>query len=86
MRVPKFENPSCAEVGTEVFFPDINDPNHRAHTRMAISICNRCPHLAECAEWGITQEHYGIWGALNVEERIRIRSSRGIKLIREDVA
>jgi hypothetical protein len=86
MRVPFFKNPSCAEVGTEVFFPDINDPNHRAHTKIAISICNRCPFQTECAEWGITRERYGIWGGLNVEDRNRIRASRGITLPREEVA
>jgi hypothetical protein len=87
MRVPwEFENPLCAEVGMEIYFPDIEDPSHRTHTRTAVSICNRCPYLAECAEWGITQEYFGIWGGLNVDERKRIRSTRGITLKKEDVA
>jgi hypothetical protein len=87
MRVPwEFENPLCAEVGMEIYFPDIEDPSHRTHTRAAISICNKCPHIAECAEWGITQEYFGIWGGLNVDERKRIRSARGITLKKEDVA
>jgi hypothetical protein len=35
----------------------------------AKSICRTCPHKAECAEWGINNERYGIWGGLTQKDR-----------------
>jgi len=86
MRVPwNFENPACAEIGMEPFYPEV-DEGDRVHTKQAISICNRCPHLAECAEWGLYRERFGIWGGTTASKRTRIREAIGIKLPRESCA
>jgi hypothetical protein len=86
MREPRFyEAPSCATVGGDIWFPDTKvDVNAVEDTIAAKSICNRCPHRRECAEWGIFKEHYGIWGGLTLRERQQIRRERGIKIHQED--
>jgi WhiB family transcriptional regulator, redox-sensing transcriptional regulator len=53
---------------------------------MAKSICNLCPHRIECAEWGIENEYYGIWGGLTERQRQSIRRQRNISLKGEGVA
>jgi hypothetical protein len=82
-----FEEPLCAEVGTEIFFtPDKDKPDKPYQEsryegyKMARTICQKCPHLLECAEWGITNETYGMWGGLSPEERRKIRSRRGLTI------
>jgi WhiB family redox-sensing transcriptional regulator len=85
MRVPiEFENPSCSQISTELFFPE------RGEDRILISqvksVCTRCPHQQECAEWGIINEGHGIWGGLTPEDRRLIRRQRGITLEERTVA
>jgi hypothetical protein len=53
---------------------------------MAKSICNRCPHRIECAEWGIEKERFGIWGGLTERARQLIRKEKNITLRGENVA
>lgn len=82
MRVPwNYENPSCAEVGTEFFYPE--GDNDMVHIKAAVSICKSCPHLAECAEWGIKNERFGTWGGITALKRKKIRSIRKIVLPKE---
>jgi WhiB family redox-sensing transcriptional regulator len=82
MRVPKqFENPLCAEVDTELFFPDKGE---YSQAKKAKEVCRRCPHLSECLEWAIPNERFGIWGATNERERGRMRAK--LKLREEEVA
>ena len=84
MRVPwKYENPACAEVGVEFFYPEMDDGD-RIHTQRAINVCKICPHLAECAEWGINRERFGTWGGIPAPKRRKIRIAKGITLPREE--
>lgn len=74
MREPiKFESPHCAEVGTDIFFPE---PGETA--KYAKTICGGCPHKAECLDWSLHHELYGVWGGYTERERRFIRRSRGI--------
>lgn len=83
MRVPwSYENPSCAEVGVEFFYPEMSDED-RVHHKKALNVCKGCPHLAECAEWGINNERFGTWGGMSASKRVAIRRARGIVLSRE---
>jgi WhiB family redox-sensing transcriptional regulator len=80
MRVPsEFENPLCAEVDTELFFPEKGE---HTQARQAKALCRRCPHLSECLEWAIPNERFGIWGATNERERGRIRAKLKVKVRR----
>lgn len=88
MRHPRlFEKPGCAEVGGDFWFPEKSDGlTNTVEMQIAKSICKKCPHQSECAEWGIVNESYGIWGGLVSRERQQIRSARGITLKESDVA
>lgn len=73
-----FEDPLCAEVGTDVFFArDLEEEkgNRKGYEnyKEAREICKRCEHIVECAEWGIKYEQYGMWGGLTPAERSKIR-------------
>lgn len=87
MRPPwEFEQPACAEVGTNLFFqPDRDDPEQAkmqdGEYKYGRKICETCPHLMECAEWGIANETHGLWGGLSPREREFMRKKRGIRLI-----
>ena len=88
MREPRFyENPACATVGGDFWFPE-NDPANRNTIEVAIakSICRRCPNQEECAEWGIQNENFGIWGGLNEGQRRLIRRKRRITVKGAEVA
>jgi len=63
-----------------MFYPE---KGRELQAQEAISICGRCVHKAECAEWAIHNEAFGIWGGLSEMSRRWIRQKRKIK-IRED--
>lgn len=88
MREPRFyENPACAEVGGDFWFPEKSDGlMNTAEMRMAISICGKCPHQSECAEWGIENEDHGIWGGLVPKKRYAIKLRREYLSKEDDVA
>lgn len=81
MREPRnYENPLCAEVGTDIYYPEDLVDGSQLAMRQAQRICGSCIHQAECAEWGIRHERYGIWGGLTVNQRDVIRRQRGLKV------
>jgi WhiB family redox-sensing transcriptional regulator len=65
----------CQEIGVEVFFPPDDKPVSRDFYRQAKRICNNCPVIAECLEFGIS-EQYGVWGGTTPQERVKIREQR----------
>ena len=88
MREPRFyENPACATVGGDFWFPEKEaGSSNTTEMVMAKSICRRCPHQAECLEWGIQNEMHGIWGGVAEGERRLIRRKRRITLKGEGIA
>lgn len=77
MRGPwDFEDPRCKGIDTEVYYPP--EAEHPREIQRILSICGNCEHQVECAEWGIKNERYGIWGGLTQKQRTRLRASRGI--------
>jgi len=87
MRGPwEYENPSCASVGGEFWYPE-NDASQAGFTalnyqsaevQIAKSVCNGCSHKQECGQWGLKHERYGIWGGLGERERSHIRKRLNI--------
>lgn len=69
-----FEAPLCAEIDTNLFFPDQDD--NRVDARHAKSICSRCDHLTDCLEWAIEYNEVGIWGGTNQKNRAAIKFRR----------
>jgi len=77
----EFEEPLCAEVGVEIFYTDDKDEKKlesMSTYAMANSICKKCPHKNECAEWAIKNELFGFWGGLSPKERTNIRRDKRI--------
>jgi WhiB family redox-sensing transcriptional regulator len=82
MREPRqYEAPLCAEVDGDIWFPE-QGSDHRV-IGVAKSVCKRCTHQFECAEWGIHKERFGIWGGLTASDREVVRRKRKIRLPRE---
>ena len=81
MKFPEFSNASCRGIGTEFYFTeDDKQPGSSPEMAMAKALCQNCPVLKECREWGIKHEEFGIWGGLNPYDRRRVRRQRNIKL------
>ena len=72
---------ATAQVGGDLWFPD--QGGDTTNVIRAVNICNQCNHRLECAEWGIANERFGIWGGLTTVRREQIRRKRNIKLPRE---
>jgi len=67
----------CQSVGGDLWFPD--DPfEAKTLNVVAAEVCQSCPSIEPCAEWGIAHEKHGVWGGLNPAQRIFIRARRGI--------
>ena len=83
MREPReYETPLCAEIGGDFWFPERESPDGQKllDPSFAKSICRSCIHKTECAEWGIKNERYGIWGGLTEYERTLLRNRKNIKV------
>jgi hypothetical protein len=82
MREPcEYENPLCAQIGGDFWFPEREEGAvSYIDGQYAKSICKRCIHKVECAEWGIRKETFGIWGGLAHRERLQARRDRRINL------
>jgi len=79
----EFDQPLCAEIGVEAYYIDDEDerselPNVPGVIRQAKELCFSCVHRADCAEWGIVHERFGVWGGLSPNERNIIRRKRNI--------
>ena len=79
MRGPwDFEDPRCKGIDTEIYYPP--EAEHPREMDYIKSICGKCIHQEECAEWGIKNERFGIWGGLTQWQRTRIRTIRNITI------
>jgi hypothetical protein len=82
---PRFENPLCAQVDPELFFPDEDEdgrpiPSNNYTYAEAKGVCSRCSHINECASWAIRNEPLGFWGGLSPLQRREARKRFNIKL------
>lgn len=61
----------CSTVPDIYYSEDYVDTHYRAQEiELAKEICNRCPILVDCRDYGImANETYGIWGGLTPLER-----------------
>ena len=79
----EFEEPLCSEVGVEMFYTDDKDEKRidsMSTYAMASSICRKCTHIAECADWAIKNELFGFWGGLTPKDRTNIRRRKRISV------
>ena len=83
MRGPwDFEEPRCAEIGGELFFPEKSEDT--AELKLARKICESCTHKTECLEWAVNNERFGIWGGTNERTRQRIRTMRRKRIVKSN--
>lgn len=74
----KYESPSCANTDTAIFYPIKDELVIRPSLAKELrKICVTCPHIDDCAEWGIQKETHGFWGGLTAEERVSVYRKRG---------
>jgi WhiB family transcriptional regulator, redox-sensing transcriptional regulator len=69
------ESAACRGAETEIFYAEAGPAVSRAKL-----VCAACSDRAECAQWGLAKEEFGIWGGLTARERARERRIRGIRL------
>lgn len=63
----------CAEVGGDMFFPDLGEAAHEAK-----KICAACPVRDACLEYALRNRvKEGIWGGMNYKARRRYATRRG---------
>ena len=67
-------NTPAACAGDDRF---IGDEYHYQRNRALRKICDGCPLMDACAEWGIAHEEFGFWGGLTPTERDVARKIRG---------
>lgn len=59
------ESALCAQVDTEIFFPEMG-----GSLRAAKRVCAMCPVAAECLEYAlVNHEEFGVWGGRSARER-----------------
>jgi WhiB family redox-sensing transcriptional regulator len=59
----------CAQVDTELFFPDIDESNREAKL-----ICQRCDVQEACLAYAVNAKiPFGVWGGKSDRERRNLR-------------
>lgn len=69
---------ACRGTDTRVFFPGKEGGGRDwVLERLAKSICQRCAAMRECRAYAIPiRDLSGVWGAMNENERTRVRNAR----------
>ena len=68
IRTDWYDDASCREVGTEIFFPV-----SEAQAADAKAVCAQCPVREECLEYALAaRPGDGVWGGLTATERHRL--------------
>lgn len=64
----------CAQVDTEIFFPDKGENPHAAQ-----AVCARCPVQQQCRDYAIAEFHtgndHGVWGDTAPRDRRALRNA-----------
>lgn len=64
----------CAEVDTDIFFPDKG-----GSSREAKQICGRCTVSDQCLDFALRNgERFGIWGGVSERDRRRLSQELGL--------
>ena len=80
----EFEDPSCKDIDTDIFYPEAT--TNPVNLPMIKTMCNSCLHKADCLEWALHYEGFGIWAGTVEADRKRIRAKRNIVLKEDHVA
>ena len=67
------ERAACVGADPDQFFPD---EEGKSSSKSARKVCAVCPVAAQCAEFGVRNREYGIWGGLTDKQRDEVRRLR----------
>jgi hypothetical protein len=66
----------CAQIDTEIFYPEQGDP---ASADMARRVCNMCDVKKQCLQYAVdNNERHGIWGGTIERERRHLFKIKGV--------
>lgn len=92
LQVPEFilkDNPSCAEVDPDLFFPqelesvDGRVRNVYPNLAEAKEVCRSCPLALDCLEFALKNGEIGIWGGTTEEQGQALRRKTGIRGVKK---
>lgn len=77
MELPKWSDAVCASIGGDFWFPETGENDAVKHAKR---VCGTCPIQVQCLEYAVSapRKEIGIWGGATLQERTRIRMSRGV--------
>ena len=64
----------CAETDPELFFPDPGGAGVET-AKAAMRICAGCAEKAECLQWALDNNEYGVWGGTTDSMRDVIKTN-----------
>jgi WhiB family transcriptional regulator, redox-sensing transcriptional regulator len=71
--MPNFPGALCKGEDPELWFPVEGigtAPANAKRARLAVAICEECPHQADCADYALTNRiEEGVWGGLTEADR-----------------
>ena len=79
------EESNCREVDSDLFFLDplARGKNKRDKENAAKKVCRGCPVIAQCLSHALAvPEYFGVWGGMTADERNRILSQRGLRIVK----
>lgn len=75
----ELQEAACEGMDTNYFYPPENrgrGTEHNLRVVAAKKVCGGCPIASQCLDYALrTDERWGIWGGLTVEERDRLKAS-----------
>jgi WhiB family redox-sensing transcriptional regulator len=64
---------ACVGEDPELFFPVGTGRYAERQVAEAKLVCQRCPVVARCADFAVTNGYEGVWGGLDDEQRRQLR-------------
>lgn len=89
LNIPMFirdEQPPCAEVDPELFFPQEVEISPTkivsvyADASAAKKICYSCPLMSSCLEYALRGQEVGIWGGMTERQRDQLRKRNRLRI------
>jgi WhiB family redox-sensing transcriptional regulator len=86
LRLPSFileDDPLCAQVDPELFFPEENEDSKTSYyvnIKAAKKVCSNCPLTIKCLEYALNNGPIqGVWGGLTEKERYNLVRNKRMK-------
>lgn len=71
------EQVPCASTWSDAFYGEtgakVTNAGEWSTVEWAVQMCQACPVIARCREYGVKHETFGVWGGLKPGERKKIR-------------